>query len=273
MRTRCSSTSRTPSRPMPERGTRGRRRALAGATGEPRRSPFASTGSPPRGGAVIWRSSSPVPPAGSIPSSFRRWRAAATWTRSRECSPSWRPSFGLKRPISLQAQIESPKGLIEVERIAGSSARLETLVFGPGDYAASLGIGQRFISEIAGYPGDQWHYARSRIAAAAHRLRPPADRRPYAALVETVCGSRPGARRMPVSRKVGHSPRPDRDRERGLLPPKRSSLTPFESSTRSPRPTTGDRESASSAARWSTSVAQARGRVVRRAQAARKDVA
>ena len=56
----------------------------------------------------------------------------------------------LKRPISLQAQIESPKGLIEVERIAGSSARLETLVFGPGDYAASLGIGQRFIREIAG---------------------------------------------------------------------------------------------------------------------------
>ena len=73
-----------------------------------------------------------------------------------------------KRPIALQAQIESPKGLIEVERIAGSSARLETLVFGPGDYAASLGIGQRFIGEIAGYPGDQWHYARSRIAAAAH---------------------------------------------------------------------------------------------------------
>lgn len=77
--------------------------------------------------------------------------------------------LGLNRPIALQAQIESARGLVEVEGIARSSDRLETLVFGPGDYAASIGVGQRFIGELdPGYPGDQWHYARSRIAAAAH---------------------------------------------------------------------------------------------------------
>jgi citrate lyase subunit beta / citryl-CoA lyase len=103
--------------------------------------------------------------------------------------------LGLKRPIALQAQIESPKGLIEVERIAGSSTRLETLVFGPGDYAASLGIGQRFIGEIAsGYPGDQWHYARSRIAAAAHAFGLQPIDGPYAALADEE-GLRESARR------------------------------------------------------------------------------
>ena len=43
------------------------------------------------------------------------------------------------------------------------------MIFGPGDLAASLGIPQREIGAIdPDYPGDQWHYARSRIAVAAH---------------------------------------------------------------------------------------------------------
>jgi len=69
----------------------------------------------------------------------------------------------------IEAQIESARGLVEVERIAGSSERLETLVFGPGDFAASIGVPQRTIGALdPSYPGDQWHYARSRISAAAH---------------------------------------------------------------------------------------------------------
>ena len=91
----------------------------------------------------------------------------------------------LKRPIALQAQIESARGLVEVEEIARSSDRLETLVFGPGDYAASLGVGQRFIGELdLEYPGDQWHYARSRIAAAAHAFGLQPIDGPYAALAD-----------------------------------------------------------------------------------------
>jgi citrate lyase subunit beta/citryl-CoA lyase len=108
--------------------------------------------------------------------------------------------LGLERPIALQAQIESAKGLVEVEAIAGSSARLETLVFGPGDYAASLGVTQRFIGEIdPGYPGDQWHYARSRIAAAAHAFALQPIDGPYAALADEE-GLRESARR---ARRLG----------------------------------------------------------------------
>ncbi len=78
-------------------------------------------------------------------------------------------AHGLERRIGIEPQIETARGLVEVERIAASGERLETLVFGPGDYAASLGVAQRSIGAIEpAYPGDQWHYARSRIAAAAH---------------------------------------------------------------------------------------------------------
>jgi citrate lyase subunit beta/citryl-CoA lyase len=72
-------------------------------------------------------------------------------------------------PVAVEVQIESALGLTRVEEIAGASVRLEALIFGPGDYAASLGIPQHGIGVIdPAYPGDQWHYPRSRIAVAAH---------------------------------------------------------------------------------------------------------
>ena len=40
----------------------------------------------------------------------------------------------------LEAQIETARGLVEVERIAGVGHGLEALVFGPADLAASLGV-------------------------------------------------------------------------------------------------------------------------------------
>jgi citrate lyase subunit beta/citryl-CoA lyase len=70
--------------------------------------------------------------------------------------------------VGLEAQIETALGLVNVERIACASPRLEALVFGPGDFAASMGMP---MGPIGGfdetYPGDQWLYARSRIAVAA----------------------------------------------------------------------------------------------------------
>ena len=42
--------------------------------------------------------------------------------------------------IGLEVQIESARGLVEVERIAALGAPLEALVFGPGDFSASMGI-------------------------------------------------------------------------------------------------------------------------------------
>jgi len=40
----------------------------------------------------------------------------------------------------LEVQIETALGLVEVERIAALGAPLEALVFGPGDFAASIGV-------------------------------------------------------------------------------------------------------------------------------------
>jgi citrate lyase subunit beta/citryl-CoA lyase len=99
------------------------------------------------------------------------------------------------RPIGIEVQIESARGLVEVERIAGSSQpRLETLVFGPGDYAATLGVPQRSVGETdPDYPGDQWHYARSRIATAAHAFGLAPIDGPYAA-IRDLDGLRESAR-------------------------------------------------------------------------------
>jgi citrate lyase subunit beta/citryl-CoA lyase len=71
--------------------------------------------------------------------------------------------------IELELQIESALALTRVDEIAAAADRNAALVFGPGDFAASLGVPQASIGVIdPAYPGDQWHYARSRIAVAAH---------------------------------------------------------------------------------------------------------
>ncbi|HEY5986222.1 MAG TPA: CoA ester lyase [Streptosporangiaceae bacterium] len=75
---------------------------------------------------------------------------------------------GLSRTIGIEAQIESAAGLQAVREIANSSPRLETLVFGPGDMAASLGMPSMTIGEAApGYPGDQWHAVHMAILVSA----------------------------------------------------------------------------------------------------------
>jgi citrate lyase subunit beta/citryl-CoA lyase len=75
---------------------------------------------------------------------------------------------GISQPIGLELQIEDPRGLQAVSEIAGASSRTEALIFGPGDFAAAMGMPQLKIGqETAGYPGDIWHYALFRIAVAA----------------------------------------------------------------------------------------------------------
>jgi citrate lyase subunit beta/citryl-CoA lyase len=69
--------------------------------------------------------------------------------------------------IGIEAQIETTRGLINVEEICAASPRLETIVFGPADFAASMempvltgGV------SIAEYPGDHFHYVFSKILMA-----------------------------------------------------------------------------------------------------------
>ena len=75
---------------------------------------------------------------------------------------------GFEHRIGLEAQIENGPGLTLIDDIAFASDRLETLIFGPGDMAAALGMPSLTVGEsIADYPGDHWHWVLMRILVAA----------------------------------------------------------------------------------------------------------
>ena len=69
--------------------------------------------------------------------------------------------------IGIEAQIETARGLINVDDICAASPRLEAIIFGPADFAASIEMpvltGGVAIPE---YPGDHFHYVFSRILMA-----------------------------------------------------------------------------------------------------------
>jgi citrate lyase subunit beta / citryl-CoA lyase len=74
---------------------------------------------------------------------------------------------GRKSRVGIEPQIETARGLINVEEICAASPRLETIVFGPADFAASTempvltgGV------QIPEYPGDHFHYVFSKILMA-----------------------------------------------------------------------------------------------------------
>lgn len=73
--------------------------------------------------------------------------------------------------IKLEAQIESAEGLVNIDAIARATDRLEAFHFGPGDYAASVGMPQTAIGVRdewdAAYPGHRFHYVMHRIVVAA----------------------------------------------------------------------------------------------------------
>jgi len=78
--------------------------------------------------------------------------------------------------VGLEVQIETARGLVEAERIAAVGPPLEALVFGPGDFAASMGI------PVLTIGAGTHDYALSRIAVAAHAYGLQAVDGPYADL-------------------------------------------------------------------------------------------
>jgi citrate lyase subunit beta / citryl-CoA lyase len=97
--------------------------------------------------------------------------------------------------IGIEAQIESAGGLVNVEAIAASSPRLETIIFGPADFMASIGMRSLVVGEQPpGYPADAYHYILMRIlvAARAQNLQPIDG--PYLQ-VRNAAGFRAAARR------------------------------------------------------------------------------
>jgi citrate lyase subunit beta/citryl-CoA lyase len=81
---------------------------------------------------------------------------------------------GRQSRVGIEAQIETARGLINVEEICAASDRLETIVFGPADFAASTempvltgGV------QVDDYPGDHFHdvFARILMAGRANGLQ------------------------------------------------------------------------------------------------------
>ena len=73
--------------------------------------------------------------------------------------------------VKLEAQIETAEGLTNVDAIARSTDRLQALHFGPGDFAASLGMPQTSLGSRdewdEAYPGHRFGYVMQRIVVAA----------------------------------------------------------------------------------------------------------
>ena len=74
--------------------------------------------------------------------------------------------LGLKKTIGLECLIEEVEAMQNVWEIAHCCERLECLIFGMGDYAASQGMGVKDIGSQDGYPGDIWHYPRYQLTIA-----------------------------------------------------------------------------------------------------------
>ncbi|MBW0010590.1 MAG: CoA ester lyase, partial [Pseudonocardiales bacterium] len=82
---------------------------------------------------------------------------------------------GYPNKVGIEALVETALGMANVEAIASSPGRLEALHFGVADYAASNRARTVSIGGLnPDYPGDQWHFALSRmiVACRAYGLRP-----------------------------------------------------------------------------------------------------
>jgi citrate lyase subunit beta / citryl-CoA lyase len=77
-------------------------------------------------------------------------------------------TIGLDKRIGLELQIETATGLRNIHGIAHASDRAETLIFGPADMSASLGLPTVTAGlPMPGYPGDHWHHVLMTILIAA----------------------------------------------------------------------------------------------------------
>src|SRR5690242_14766608 len=61
--------------------------------------------------------------------------------------------------VGIEAQIENAAGLVNVDAIATASPRVETIIFGPADFMASINMKSMVVGAlIPDYPGDPYHY-------------------------------------------------------------------------------------------------------------------
>jgi citrate lyase subunit beta / citryl-CoA lyase len=89
--------------------------------------------------------------------------------------------------IGIEAQIENALGLVNVDAIARASARVETIIFGPADFMASINMRSLVVGEQPpGYDvGDAYHYILMRILMAARAHDKQAIDGPYLQIRDT----------------------------------------------------------------------------------------
>ncbi len=97
--------------------------------------------------------------------------------------------------LRLEAQIEDPTALEAAYQIARASPRLRALVFGPGDFAAAMGMPQTEIGAAdPSFGGDIWYYPLMRLTVAAHAAGVAAVDGPYSRLNDAEGASRSARR-------------------------------------------------------------------------------
>jgi citrate lyase subunit beta/citryl-CoA lyase len=86
--------------------------------------------------------------------------------------------------IGIEAQIENARGLIAVDAIAKASPRVETIIFGPADFMASINMKSLVVGEQPpGYDvGDAYHHILMSILMAARANDKQAVDGPYLAI-------------------------------------------------------------------------------------------
>jgi citrate lyase subunit beta/citryl-CoA lyase len=85
------------------------------------------------------------------------------------------------RRIGLELQVETATGAVNLTEIAHVTDRIETLVFGPGDWAADLGVpGLAIGAADPAFPGHQWQVIQAQIVTVARAVGADAIDGPYA---------------------------------------------------------------------------------------------
>ena len=145
---------------------------------------------------------------------------------------------GRQSRVGIEAQIETARGLINVEEICAASDRLETIIFGPADFAASTempvltgGV------QIPEYPGDHFHYVFSKILMAGRANGLQVIDGPFLKIRELdalrdYCDAHAHPR---LRRQVGAAPRPGARSSTRCSRRRRSSSTTRSTSSRPTR--------------------------------------
>jgi citrate lyase subunit beta/citryl-CoA lyase len=123
--------------------------------------------------------------------------------------------------IGIETQIENARGLTNLTTIAAASPRVETIIFGPADFMASINMKSLIVGEQPpGYDvGDAYHHILMSILIAARTHDKQAIDGPYLQ-IRDLDGSRRGRAALRGSRlrwQVGAAPRPGCCRQRGVL--------------------------------------------------------